>query len=997
MKQSVFNCLMLVSMIFSCVNMVAQESKISGSVKEPNGISIPGANVLNKNTKSSTQTNFDGNFTIDAKHGDVLSFSFIGMKTTEITVGLNSVYNIVLNDDSEQLSEVVVVGYGSQKKSDVTGAVARANLEAFENVPNPNIIQSLQGTVAGLNIGQINTAGGTPSISIRGTTSLGGNNSVLIVLDGVIYTGSLNDINPDDIASVDVLKDASSAAVYGAQGANGVLLITSKKGKKNRSPQISLRTSFTAQSPTVKTRPLRRDGYLKKVRDLYWDQAYLAPNYTEQNPNFIIEDFVDPALVNNGQILDADYDWWDAATKTGSISEYNASVSGGGESVSYLLSAGHVKQDGYIINDFNKRTTVRANIDVNLKKWWTVGMQAFAAFSDYSGSEPSISGIIRQTPLTVPFDDQGELIPFPTGTIYSNPLMTYYVDNLSKGNNFFGNFYSDMKIPFIKGLSYRVSLGNNLTNSQNYGSSIYDAGQTGRAYKNHSSRYDWTLDNVVTYEKKIGENHDLAVTLLYGASERKSENTDAYGEGFTDLTLSYNSLQLATNQFTSSGGWSEALNYQMGRVNYKFKDKYLLTGTVRRDGFSGFAENKKFGVFPSAAVAWVITKEDFFKSNVVDFLKLRAGYGSNGNLTSRYFSLSRVYRYVSYVYGDGGTTEFAQGINSLANANLEWEATTGINLGLDFELFKGRLSGNVEYYDTETKNQLFTRSIPSINGLSSVNVNLGNIRNKGVEFSLTSKNITTNDFTWSTTLNYSHNKNEIVSLTGLDEDEDGKEDDIIADRRFIGRSIGTIYDYEAGSIYQIGDDIPTGYYLGTRRVIDQNNDGVIDSNDRKVLGTSDPKFRAGLLNSFTFKNLTLNVFLNTVQGGKNGYLGYNVPTYGGRQDGKDNLFNVMDNTDFWSPSNPDGKDARYITAPKVIPGMYESRNFVRLQDISVAYNLPKKIIDNLGMGSLKIYLSGKNLATWTKWRGWDPETGQGLSDTGRPVLKSYSIGLNATF
>lgn len=998
MKQKLIKYLLTVSIMFLGFLTMAQEKNITGKIKDNEGIPLPGVNVLIKNTITGTQSNFDGGFTLTAKLNDVIVFSYVGMKTKEIIIGEKSNYDVVLIEDTSKLETVVVVGYGTQKKVDVTGAVSSANLKVFENAPNTNIIQSLQGTVPGLNIGQVNSAGTTPSISIRGQTSLGGNSNVLIVLDGIMYTGSLNSLNPDDIESIDVLKDASSTAVYGAQGANGVLLITTKKGKKNRAPKITLSTSYTTQTPSRNIKPLDREGYINKVRDLFWDEAYLAPNYTELDPSFNPADYLNGVVLDtNGEIPDNDFNWWDAATKTGSITEHKVSITGGSKNTSYLISAAYTNQSGYIINDESKRKNLRANIEINLKEWWTVGMQTFATFIDNSGKEPTLSGIIRHAPLLVPYDEDGELIPFPTTTILANPFMTYHVDDYQKQNYLFGSFYSDIKIPFIDGLSYRINFGNNYRWDKHFYSSVYGSGQTGSAYKNHSSRYDYTLDNILTYKKTFAKKHDISLTLLYGATERQYESTSASGSDYSSLTLSYNSLEQATNPSISSGGWNESLNYQMGRVNYKFKDKYLITATVRRDGFSGFSENEKWGIFPSTSLAWVVTNEKFFKSKIVDFLKLRGGYGSIGNLTNRYFSLSKISRNDAYTFGDGSTTVFGQQLGSLSNTNLQWESTDGINLGVDFRLFKGRITGNAEYYNTETKNQLFSRSIPSITGVSSINVNLGNIRNKGVEFSLTSRNIEIKDFSWSSTLSFSHNKNEILTLTGLDEDEDGQEDDIIADNLFIGQSIGSIYGYEAGSIYQIGDDIPDGYYPGTSRVIDQNGDGEITSDDRIILGKTEPTFRTGLLNTFNYKNLSLNIFLNTVQGGKTGYLKANEPNVGGRQDENAILLNYLDDADFWSPLNPNGMHPRYITSPKVRPKIYQQRNFVRLQDISLAYNFPQNLLDKIGINAAKIFVSGKNLATWTKWKGWDPETGHGLSDSGRPVLKGYSLGFNVTF
>ena len=775
-------------------------------------------------------------------------------------------------------------------------------------------------------------------------------------------------------------------------------MITTKKGKKNKAPLISLTTTYTTQTPTRNVRPLDREGYIQKIRDLYWSEAYVGPDYTQANPDFDPKEYLNVAVLDdNGEILGNDFDWWDAATKKGSIKEYKLSVSGGSENTTYLLSAGYTDQSGYIINDLCKRQNFRANIDIDLKDWWTIGTQSFATFTDYSGKEPTQSGIIRHSPLLTPYDENGELIPFPTKTIMANPFMTYHTDDYETSNYLSGNFYSDMKIPFIEGLTYRLNFGNNLRWDKHYYSSIYGAGETGSAYKNHTSRYEYTLDNILTYKRLFAEKHDLTVTLLYGATERESESTNASGEGYTSLTLSYNSLEQATIQSVSSAGWNEALNYQMGRVNYKFNDKYLFTATLRRDGYSGFAENEKWGVFPSASLAWVVTNEKFFNSNIIEFLKLRGGYGSIGNLTSRYFSLATMNRFDAYIFGDGGATEFGQQVTALANSNLQWESTDGINLGVDFRLFHGRIMGNAEYYNTETKNQLFERSVPSITGVNSINVNLGNIRNKGFEFSLTSRNVEAQDFLWTSTLSFSTNRNEIVTLTGLDEDEDGKEDDIIADNLFIGESIGTIYGYEAGDIYQINDEIPEGYYPGTRRVIDQNGDGTITIDDKVILGRSEPAYRAGLLNSFTYKNFSLSFFLNTVQGGKDGYLKTNEPNTGGALNENSILLNCLDDADFWGPSNPGGENPRYMTNPKVSANKLHSRNFVRLQDVSLAYNVPQNILDKVGISAAKIFLSGKNLATWTKWRGWDPETGHGLSDSGRPVLKGYSMGINVTF
>ncbi|MDW7692313.1 TonB-dependent receptor [Flammeovirgaceae bacterium SG7u.111] len=981
-----------------------QQTKVTGKVTSvEDGEPLPGVSIIIKGTSTGAVTDVDGNYSLNVDNNSILQFSYIGFATQEVEVSNQTIINVVMEYDLEQLKEVVVIGYGSQKKEDLTGAVSSADLKSFENAPNVNIAQSLQGTIPGLNVGQVSQAGTTPNISIRGRTSLGGNNSVLIVVDGIIYTGSITAINPDDIASIDVLKDASSAAVYGAQGANGVMLITTKKGRRDRKPTISYTTSYTTQNPSSDYRPLNREGYLEKVRNQYYDEAFLAPNYTEPNPDFNLADYVDGSMVDeNGNILDNDFSWWDAATNTGYIMDHQISISGGSESSSYLLSAGYTKQKGFIINDLYERKSIRANVDSDVKNWWTIGMQSFASFGDYSGAEPQLSNITRFSPLLTPYDENGDMIPFPTNTIEPNPFLTYDVTDLNNQNYIFGNFYSEIKFPFLEGLSYRINFGNTYRWDKYYYASEYSAGQTGRASKDNQFRYDYTLDNILTYKKTINNKHNITATLLYGATERNFDRTYASVEGFSSLTLGYNSLQQATNQFATSSAWSEALNYQMIRLNYVLSEKYLATVTVRRDGFSGFAANKKWGVFPSAALGWVVSNEKLFNVDFIDFLKLRAGYGSIGNLTSRYFSLSRISRSSAYVFGDGGSPLFGQQVSSLSNNDLEWESTTGINFGLDFRLFSDRLSGSFEYYNTETENQLFKRSIPSITGVNSINVNLGNIKNKGVELSLTSINVQKSDFLWETTLNFSRNANEIVSLTGEDLDGDGVEDDIIADGRFIGESIGTLYGYEAGPMYQLDDEIPAGYYPGTYSVIDQNGDGEITPDDRKIIGRREPAYRISMLNSFSYKNFTLTVFLNSIQGGKNGYLQNNNPSM--TRTDNDIRNNYYQQIDFWSPSNPDGKYARSIQNPTLRPGLYQDRSFVRLQDISLSYNFSGELLDKTGLSGLSLFVSGKNLATWTKWEGWDPEGSnpdpeyaQGLSAGSRPIMKGYSFGLNVKF
>jgi len=974
---------------------IAQDKTVQGRLTTESGSPITGSSVTIKNTNTGTTTNLKGEYTISVAKGAILVFSNIGFTSKEATVGDGNTINIQLGMVSQSFDEVVVVGYGTRRKKDLTGSVASVNLEAQQNAPNTNIGQYLQGTVPGLNVGLSTYAGGTPPISIRGQNTINGNQNTLIIVDGIQFTGSLSSLNPDDIASIDVLKDASSTAVYGAQAANGVLLITTRKGKKGQKPRFSLSSSYSTQTPTVGLRPMKYDAYLDHVRQLYYDQAYLAPDYTKPNPDFDLASKLDETMKDaDGNIVKTEYDWWDEATNPGFINDNQLSMSGGGERVSYLFSGGYTNQSGFIVNDKFKRKSLRINLDMQAAKWWTVGIQAFGSFVNKDGAEPRLSSIIQQSPLIDPYDEDGNPKPYPFETNYSSPFLTYDVDDYERHNYFFANLYSDMNIPFIKGLNYRINYGNNYRINEHNVASIYDAGLSGGASKEMENYYDYTFDNILTYKRQFGR-HDVTATLLYGAIERKYDQTLSNATGFSRLTLGYNSLEQGVNQYANSDAWSEALNYQMARVNYIYSDKYLLTATLRRDGFSGFAANHKYGYFPSVALGWVLTKESFFKPTWVDFLKIRAGYGISGNQTSRYNSLSRIISRASYVFGDGGSTQFGQQVQSLPNADLSWEKTAGLNAGVDFTLLAGRLSGSLDYYSNHTKDLLFSVTIPAITGFTTINSNVGELSNKGVELSLISRNIDTRQFKWSTTLSFSRNTNKILTLVGLDADGDGKEDDLVSSGLFINQSISTVYDYVTNGIYQVGEDIPAGYSPGTYRIVDEDKSGSITVADRRVLGRQEPAYRISLLNTFEYKGFSLRVFLNSIQGGKNGYLGANSPVR--VRDDNAIRYNYLDGIDYWSPLNPDGKYPQSIVAGAVSPTVYQSRSFVRLQDISLSYRFAGKWVERMNIQNLNVYVSGKNLATWTSWEGWDPETNQGLTINGRPVMKGFAAGINLTF
>ncbi len=990
-------CLLVI--IFQPFVSWAQEgaSIVKGIVHGENNQPIIGASVVIKNSQTNfttgAKTDSLGFFTVSVPPGGPYGFTISGIGyDSQILTGYNLKGGTIFTLDvsmkaaAGSLEQVVVVGYGRQKRTYITGAVSSANLDVVRDAPNTNIIQSLQGNVPGLNVGPVTSAGSTPSITIRGRNTINGNQNVLIILDGIQYNSSLSSINPDDIASIDVLKDASATAVYGAQAANGVLLITSRRGVSGAKARINFSSSYATQTPAENIRPLNKEQYLNKVRDLHWNLAYLGPDYTQPNPAFDVRNYVDVSMRNPRSLDSTDFNWYDAGTKQGFINDNQLSVSGASDKFNYLLSGAYTNQAGYIINDHFKRITLRVNLESQATDWLKIGVQSFGSFVNADGAEPDLGALFQMSPLQTPYKADGSLNPFPFNSVDPNPFLTYDISDRERHNYLFANVFGEVNIPFVKGLTYRVNFGNNYRTDQRFYASKYAGGQTGQAYKYNESYYDYTLDNILTYSRTF-KKHNILATAVYGASQRKNESSQATGTGFTSLTLGYDNLALATTREITSDGYQESLNYYMGRLNYAFDGKYLLTATIRRDGFSAFAENHKWGTFPSVSIGWILTEEPFMKKlNFINNLKLTAGYGVAGNQTQRYFSLDRLTSQAAYVFGDGGSTVFGQNISTLANPDLKWEKTKELNIGLDFSVLNSRLSGRFDFYKRNTNDLLFSVNIPTITGFTTINTNVGEVQNTGFEVSLNSKNIDNKNFRWNTTFNFSRNVNKVVELLGSG--------DLVASNLFIGQPIGAIYGYTTNGIYQINDQIPAGYYAGSYRIVDISKNGTAGPEDRSILGSSDPAYRFSFLNSLAYKGFTFTFLVNSIQGGDNGYLAGNSPSLS-RSDVSIRNGGIA-GIQYWTPANPNSPYVLFTQgAPTINPTIYYSRSFVRLQDITLSYNFGN-YLKKMNIQNLSLFVSGKNLKTWTKWKGWDPETGGGLF-AARPLLKGYSVGLNVTF
>ncbi|MGJ7033291.1 TonB-dependent receptor [Niabella hirudinis] len=983
--------------------------RITGAVTDVSGNPLIGATITVKGTKQATQTGENGRFIIEAASEAVLVVTFVGYDSREITVSeaiaKGNALKIALNQSESKMDELVIIGYGTARKKDVTGAVSRADLKAFKESPNVNILQSLQGTVAGLNVGAVNKAGSSPSISIRGRVSISGTSSPLIVLDGIIYRGDLSDINPSDIASVDVLKDASAASIYGSQASNGVLLITTKTGTGGKRPLLSLNTSLTFQRiSNTEMLPVDADGYLKLRADRYLEQSRTGDDLLTPNPNWDVLKLV-PAEVADGIQKGVNTNWWDLLTnKTPLLQNHDLSVSGRTEQSSYYFSLGYTNQENVVINDTYRRYSFRLNQESKITDWLKTGIQSSYSINDYSGVSPALSNVLQLAPQMAYKDSTGELIRLPNNAAL-NPLLEIKQDNFDKRNNLFALVYADLSVPFLPGLNYRVNFGNNYIQGRSYNFNPYGQNFTGTASKSNDSRYNQTLDHIVSYKKRFGQ-HDINATFVYGYEINKYESTDASATGFDNPALGYNGLEFgkAELQKVTSEAWKETSLYQMYRLIYGFKDRYIFTGTLRNDGFSGFAPGNKIARFPSAAFAWNMGNEEFLRDAFpsMDDLRLRVSYGANGNRTvGRYQTLSTLAASFSngYLFGDGGAAQQGQNITRLANKGLRWETTRTFNVGVDFSFFKRRFSGELNLYSSSTSDLLYTVNIPSVNGLASIPMNIGKLNNKGVELVLNGDPVRQEDFTWSTSVNFSLNRNEVVSILGIDANGDGKEDDLIASKIFMGKPFGVVYDYNITGMWQVADYragiIPAGFTYGTYKVEDLNGDKVISAaDDRKIQGYTDPSYRISWLNTIRYKNFEVKAFINSIQGGKNYYYGQpaaTVPNPDNMQ--RNNFFHF----DYWTPENPDARYRQlgfYTTAVGQNFSPYIQRSFIRLQDLTLSYDLPQSVSKRIALRRARIFLNGKNLFTITDWDGWDPETGTGLDVSAYPLMKSYSIGLS---
>jgi len=613
-----------------------QTRKVSGKVTDASGGTLPGVSVVVKGTTIGIVTDSEGNYSLaNIPESATLLFSFVGMKRQEVSVTGKTTINIILAEDAIGLEEVIAIGYGTMRKSDLTGSVTNVDVKRYTELPNVSVIQSMQGSVAGLNIGAVNQAGQDPTISIRGQNTLSSTadaNAPLIVVDGTIYRGSLIDLNNSDIESVDILKDASSAAIYGSQASNGVMLITTKKGKTMTKPIINYSGSYSVQVPSNKLKPMQSAEYTEFYPDIYWENgSRLSPDYLQPNPTFSIAQHLKNNNIINGFNNGVDNNWWGLFTGNGYINNHNLSLRGKSNELDYFISGGFTDVKGFVKNDTYKKYNYRINLNAKINDWMKVGVESFLTSSDYSGVSPDIAELFKLQPWAPIYDENNEIIKTPS--IGLNPFLIIQQDDSDRRLNIFGNIHADIKLP-LKGLSYKINFSQNYrtTNQDNF--NPWGATYTGSGYKNSYINYDWTVDNIITYNNTFNEVHNVNATLVYGVEKRDYSFTQTGAQNFVNDLLGYYSLEAGnpTLRSLNTGKQQEQSLYSMGRVMYNYKNRYLLTGTVRRDGFSGFGTTKKIGVFPSVALGWVMSEERFIKDKAswLNYLKLRGSYGQTG-------------------------------------------------------------------------------------------------------------------------------------------------------------------------------------------------------------------------------------------------------------------------------------------------------------------------------------------------------------------------------
>lgn len=1011
--------------VFAQISGTAQQNiNVSGQVLDDRGISLPQVSITLKGTKNGTVSSVDGKYSIQAPGNGILIFSFIGFVSQEVAINNRSTVNIKLSSDAVLMNEVVIVG-ASMKQSDLTGAVVNVNEETLKERPVTSINEALQGRAAGVFIKSNPEPGGNASIRIRGNNSMQYGGNPIYVVDGIVMERDFNMINLNDVASVNVLKDASSTALYGSRGANGVVVITTKKGQRGEG-KITYDGWFGVQQFTNESLTLgAKDMYELRIDALENSQT-VGGAYYAANPNATRDDFISNELLGEGKLWFADYEnesyrngnsynWLDEVTKSAVQQNHAISFSGGTDKNTYFMSLGYSDQQGLIESSGYKRYTGRINAEQTLKSWLKVGTNTSFTRSVDDLVDGKVFGVARAA---------NPLLPITRDSLYlawgnnwdinmENPFNSMRIDrDRTKGRLFSSNF---LNVNPIKGLNIRTSLSVDITNQEYYEYVPSDIQQAkrdsyrGRAIHNfdHMTNFQW--DNSVTYERNFNK-HKLTGLIGSSISKNKLDYTNVTARDFPIDDFGYYNLGAAfdkPNFALGSDFIASSLMSYLARANYDYDNRYFATVTGRYDGSSKFAKGNKWGLFPSFALAWNITNETFMQDQkTFDLLKLRLGYGSVGNQNIPDYSFYSLY---SPSYSDGNVSFNSTGLRG--TSALTWEKQDQLNVGLDLSMLNKRLQITAEYFNIVNSNLLMRRSLSTLTGYREAIVNIGEMTNKGVEFNVTGLIVDNKDFKWDISANISTDKNEITKLygdvdaiysfggfTGTDIQRTGN--------FFLGESLNTIYMWEFDRIIQESDmDYVNGLTLPGKTLRpgdilpkDQQAEGedgygIIDENDRIIVGKSDPKFFGGFSSQFSWKGVSLNTVFTYSYGAK-AVSGYYESLMSGTGYGAAHT----DMLNRWTTTNTNTNIPRatYDNSVRFSSGEtswgIQNASYLRLSSLTLAYNLPASLTKKMGMSDLRLYTTGNNLFTVTKYKGYDPENGDGY-----PTAKMFVLGLNVSF
>ncbi len=1012
----------------SQLNAVQQQLEIFGKVTDSSGTSLPGVTVVVKSTTRGIITDADGNYTFPKVSADAtLVFSFVGMKTQEIKVAGKTEINVMMEEETVGIEEVVAIGYGTVKKQNLTGSVAKMKTEALEERAITSLGEAFAGQLAGLQAQQTSGKPGAElTITIRGNSTINASNAPLYVIDGIPSGDNMKDLNPNDIASIEVLKDASSAAIYGARGANGVVLITTKQGKKGK-PTFDFVVNYGLQKVdnivdmmdtyeyTAYCMWARNEGYLRTGGSM--DDPVSSRPSTYQYP----DSFLDPETLPN-------VNWQKVIYHVAPMQTYQLSTSGGGDRGTYLISGSYMDQEGIVKETKYRRFNLRMNTTLNVGQHLKLGMNIAPSFSeennpDSEGKESALHHAINMTPI-VPVDSNTEEWGYTEGAFtWPNPLERLKeVHDETRNNKVLTNVWGELMI--TRSLTFRSQYGYNYREERN---SYFKPSNVNTGASTYGTSYvkdwhDWSFQNTISYNKKVVTGFDINVLLGQSIEGSKYYYNYAKATGYpNDLVYTLNVASTPSSVTTTEA--ETALASFFGRLNFNIKEKYLLTMNLRRDGSSKFGADNKWGWFPSMALGWKINREEFMKSaEWIDLLKLRASVGKTGNNSIGDYESIALLEVTDYNLNGSivsGVSPYISG-----NPDLGWETKVSKTVGFDLSVFKNRFQANLDLYIDDTKDMLLDVPVSYMTGYSSILQNIGKVQNKGWEFEITSYNIK-GTFNWQSSFNLSRNTNEVKSLgpegTPITTTTNGYSSHITK----IGEAIGSYYMYKTDGLL-LDDDfdengdaivpVASGQEKGNLKIVDVSEDGAIDSDDRTILGSNQPDFIWGFTNRFSYTGFDLNILIQGAHGGKIFFNGARHMDSGLPDRGQFSRW-----VHCWKPEYESGQSAIPETTVDMswdgkTPYYYGNNvqyndtwlynaSFVRIKNLSLGYNLPQSLCNRLGIAKARVYIMGDNLYTWDHYPFSTPETSTYKNNTTSPgmdygtypISRKYSLGINLTF